>query len=314
MDSLYFFRTVDDDLLKDCACQCSDYDFSYSIEGQYRPLTPKGKGTIQLIDALEAWKIENDGLRIRRNINIEYPEVLQGPNGIACAGAEIGICIIWSNPTLSQMGYILPSSIRSCIGQVLYEFSYDFLPGEILGNLTLETIFYIKKASERVLPGEECLANETGMSLGQIDFVAIASANDFMDFPIREVSLTNEPLWWLELNSWEDPTQDPFNEEYVCLYLNSAHPACPKLGDSIKNIDVLVEIISAAYLMIIQKIDGMQLLNRTLTNNDLQAGSIAKIMYYFFDSCDPKPPTESIESMEKGILINVERMLKGEIE
>ena len=132
-----------------------------------------------------------------------------------------------------------------------------------------------------------------------------------MDFPIKEVKDPNMPLWWLELNQWDDPTQDPFNEDYVCLYLNSHYSFCPKVGDTIKNVDILVEIVSTAYLMIIKKIEEMGYLVPTLDGNNLEVGSISQAMYYFYTSCDPALKPESIDLLQKTIRINIERMLKG---
>lgn len=78
MENLSFYPTLTEELLEKCDCVCNKYDFSYLIEGSYRRLRPRGKSIIKLEDSLESWKIENDGLRICRQITIETPSCLYG--------------------------------------------------------------------------------------------------------------------------------------------------------------------------------------------------------------------------------------------
>ena len=80
---------------------------------------------------------------------------------------------------------------------------------------------------------------------------------------------------------------------------------------TIKNADLLVEIISTAYLMMIQKIDEMGYLNDTLNDVNLEPGSISKIIYYFYSSCSVPLKYEAIDSLQKTIHQNIEAMLKG---
>lgn len=298
-------------MLSDAGCTAGEYEFSYPLEGNYHRLQPKGKGTIKLEDDLETWKVENDGLRVLRKIAIEYPDAFKGPEGIACADAELGTCIIWSNRTLTQMGYIMPESNIRLGTTEIYNFSHLFPAGDIKGDLTLDTVVYIKRAAVQVRDNERHLMNEAGVSVGTIDTVNLSFDSIYMDFPIKDVNDSNQPLWWLEMKDWEDPRSDPFDEDHICLYLNSAYSYCPKVGDTIKNVDLLVEIITTAYLMIFNKIEEKGCLNATMNDSDLEPGSISKIMYYFYDSCDPKIRYESIEAMQKTIHQNIEFILKG---
>lgn len=312
MDNLSFYPTLTDSLIERAGCMVDKYEFSYLLEGNYHTLRPRGKSTVKLEDSLESWKIENDGLRICRQIVIEAPQELHGTSGVICSDAELGICIIWNNPHLTQMGYIMPDKVISVGGRVAYNFKYDFNPGEVKGDLILDTVLYVKTEAKTILPGEEALINEAGVIVGTLDSVALDFDSLYMDFPIKEVKDPGLPLWWLELNQWDDPTQNAFNEDYVCLYLNSEYKHCPKVGDTIKNVDILIEILSTAYLMIFKKIEEMGYLNQTLDGVDLDTGSISQVMYYFYTSCDPALKTEAIDSLQKTIRINIEKMLKGE--
>jgi len=311
LDNLFFFPTITQQLLRDAGCVCEDYRYGYFIEGAYHSLIPKGKRAVRLEDALDAWKIEIDGLRIHRRIIIEYPKLLQGKTGVACIGAELGVCIIWNNKSLSQMGYILPQQTSHEGNKLVFDFLHLFPPGEIKGDLLLDTVLYIKTAAKTVLTGEEALINEAGVTVGIIDSTALDFDSEYMDFPVRDVKESSQPLWWLELNQWDDPTQNSFTEDYVCLYLNSYYDYCPKVGDVIKNKELLIEIVSTAYLLIFLKIDDMGFLNRTINNVNLEPGSISMVMYYFYSSCDPDLKVECTDLLQKTIRQNIEKMLMG---
>lgn len=311
MENLFFFPMATEQLLQDAGLICERYDFSYKVDGFYHSLKSKGKNTIKLEDQLESWKIETDGLRISRRIIVEYPRLLYGPKGVACENSELGICIIWNNKYLTQMGCIKPSTVNHSDGKATYFFLHDFLPGEIKGDLVLDTVLYIKNKADKIMADEGHLINEAGVTVGEIDSVILDFDSIYMEFPVKEIKEKDYPLWWLELTQWEDPTQDTFTEDHVCLYLNSYYDYCPKVGESIKNIELLIEIITTSYLMIFQKIEGMNLLSRTIDGIDLEPGSISLIMNYFYSGSDPVLRFESIDTLHKTIHDNVERMLKG---
>jgi len=309
MDNLFFFPTTDEQMLADAGCYGSDYEFGYSLEGEYKALKQSGKNNLKLQDPLDVWTVENDGLRVMRMVTIEYPEVLKGPSGVACSDSEIGICIIWNNRALKQMGYIRPAETVRSQGKIGFIFFHDFRAGEIQGDLTLDTVLYIEKAARTVLPEEKHLINDAGVTVGVIDTFGINFSNINMDFPIIDVNDKDQPLWWLELDQWEDPRENMFNEDYVRLYLNSYYDCCPKVGETIKNLDLLIEIISSAYFLIFQKIEEMGFKNDTLNDINLEPGSISKIMFYFHSSNPLR--TESGTALMKSIHQNVEAMSKG---
>jgi len=314
MENLHFYPTITAEILDNAGCVCGKYDFSYRIEEQYKALRAKGKTTVRLEDSLESWKVENDGLRISRQISFEYPTFLYGDAGVAPSDSQLGVCIIWTNRNLTQMGYILPQSEADNNGKLIYNFLHEFEPGSIKGDLQLETVLYLKKSAEEVSEKEQNLVNIAGVTVGMIDEVSLDFDSLYMDFPIRDVKEKDQPLWWIEFNQWEDPTKDPFSEDTICLYLNSYYDYCPKVGDTIKNIELLIEIISTAYLMIFEKIRDMseQYFINTIDGIDLEPGSIGMVMNYFYRGCDPSLKTESIDMLQKTIRVNIEKMLRGE--
>ena len=311
MDNLFFYPTFNDDLRDSSGCLLSPYSFSYLFDGEYRDLIAKGKSTIKLDDSWESWKVETFGLHLQREVVFEYPNALYGEKGIACKNAEIGVCIVWTNKTLTQMGTILPESSYYSDAVLHFIFEHDFDIGEISGDLELETILYIKKPATDILQGETCLMNEAGVNIGVLDSCRLDFGSLYMDFPIQEVNSKKMPLWWLEINTLTDPRLDLFNEDNLCLYLNTAYDSCPRVGDKIKNEDVLIDIISTAYSMIFQKVTEMGFLPQTLNDVGLEPGSISKVLFYFWSSCEYPVDTSSFERLHKSIWLNVAKMISG---
>lgn len=64
--------------------------------------------------------------------------------------------------------------------------------------------------------------------------------------------------------------------------------------------------------MIIRKIEEAGYLNETLNDIELEPGSISKVMYYFYASCEIPLRYDSIDSLQKTIHQNIENMLRGE--
>lgn len=306
---MYFYPTLTDELLETAGISSTAYAYSYRIEDIDTKLIGKGKSVIKFDD--EAWKIERDGLRIRRRIVIEYPEVLYGSTGIACSGAELGVCIIWVNRLLTQMGTILPANEYMTDASKVYEFDYEFLPGTLKGDLNLEMQVYIKKSADNVLAGEKSLMNDEGVTVGIIDETSLDFGSMYMDFPIIEVNNKNQPMWWLELSDWSEPKEDLFNEDNLCIYLNTAYESCPKMGDTIKNGDVLVDIVTTAYVMLFRKVKDCNCLADTINDVGLEQGSISKMLFYFKDSCEQDIDFSSEERMHKSIWMNVAGMING---
>lgn len=90
MENLYFYPTLTEELRERAGFTISSFGFSYFYDDEYRDLKQKGKNTVKLEDSWESWKIEIDGLHLKRDITIEYPEVLYGEKGLACKDAVIG--------------------------------------------------------------------------------------------------------------------------------------------------------------------------------------------------------------------------------
>ena len=305
MQNIYFYPKLTDELLDACGCSTTKYKFTYSYQDKEFGLMQKGSSTIRVSDPREIWKIETEGLNLERTVKIAYPHLLYGKDGVACTGADIGICIIWTNKTLTQTGCILPEiDITTPQGRVC-KFSHIFGPGEIVGDLELTISMYIKRAATEVQTEEDSLMNEEGVSIGEIDSVVLDFNSVYMEFPIEEFKSDKEPLWWVEFSQWEDPkTSDGFTKDNICLYLNPYYAACPMTDGNIKNIDLLIDILATTYFMIFQRLSDDEL-HATQHDIGLQPNSICSILHQFLEDCaEPlhfEAPEKLLKSLQKEI-------------
>ena len=291
MENISLYPTLTQDMLQNSGYASEKYVYTYSYQGQIYGLRQKGTATVKLTDPLELWKIEEEGLIIDKTVRIAYPHLLKGPDGVACQNAELGLCIIWTNKALTQTGHILPETdITTPLGRTC-KFRYEFPSGTISGDLELLLIMYIKKSAVDVLPDEGALINEEGVTVGEIERTVLDFNSIYMEFPIEEYKSDKEPLWWVEFSEWEDPkTTDTFTKENICLYLNPYYDDCPapsmdSSGGSIKNMDLLIDILAQTYLLIFDRLSEDDL-RATKQNIGLSNNSICSILHQFIESCN----------------------------
>ena len=316
MQDLYFYPKLTPELKEACGYSSDKYIFSYEYQGEYHGLRQKGSSTLKLSDPLEIWKIETEGIRINKNVRIAYPQFLYGKDGIACQGAELGICITWTNKALTQTGIILPVNDvtlpqgRSC------KFEFSFAPGTILGDLELSLNLYIKKSAAEILPNEDSLMNEAGGSVGELETVVLDFSSIYMEFPIEEFKSEKEPLWWVEFSQWEDPkVSDLFTRDNVCLYLNPYYSCCPAPSTSgdestIKNLDLLIDILAQTYMLMFTRLSEDDL-RATQQDIGLSPNSICSILHQFIEECEEELHFETPEALLKSLQINIRKKLEA---
>ena len=316
MQDLYFYPKLTPELKEACGYSSDKYIFSYEYQGEYHGLRQKVSSTLKLSDPLEILKIETEGIRINKNVRIAYPQFLYGKDGIACQGAELGICITWTNKALTQTGIILPVNDvtlpqgRSC----KFEFSFD--PGTILGDLELSLNLYIKKSAAEILPNEDSLMKEAGVSVGELETVVLDFSSIYMEFPIEEFKSEKEPLWWVEFSQWEDPkVSDLFTRDNVCLYLNTYYSCCPEPSTSgdestIKNLDLLIDILAQTYMLMFTRLSEDDL-RATQQDIGLSPNSICSILHQFIEECEEELHFETPEALLKSLQINIRKKLEA---
>lgn len=315
MENILLYPTLSPEMLEAAGLSVDKYHFTYEYQEKYFSLHQKGSTTLKLSDSLEIWNVETEGLILDKTVCFAYPNLLKGKNGVACKGAEIGICIIWTNKKLTQTGIILPvSDVESPQGRNC-KFHYMFAPGRISGDLELSLSMFIKSEAGEILEDEEDLINEAGVTVGEIEHVVLDFNSLYMEFPIEEYKSENEPLWWIEFSEWEDPkTIDMFTKDSLCLYLNPYYDACPApstsdSSNSIKNFDLMVDILAQTYLMIFQRLSDDDL-KATRQNVGLTNNSICSILHQFIEDCYEELHWESPEKLLKSLQINIRKKLQ----
>lgn len=319
MEQLLFYPVMTPELSEKSGISVEKYKFTYTYEHKNYELEQRGMENLSLTDPLGIWDIETEGLSIDKTIRITYPERLKGRDGIVASGAELGVCIIWTNKKLTQTGIILPEEESATENDRKYKFRYSFDPGRISGDLELSVSVFVCEKSENLLPGEEHLINEKGVFVGELEHVKLNFENNYMDFPIEECCSDKEPLWWIEFSEWEDPKSiDRFTKDSFCLYLNTYYEGCPKpslsgSGKSMRNFDLLIDILSQTYLMIFQRLSDDDL-DDTRKNINLAPDSICSVLNWFIENCEGCMGLDwtSPERLLKSLQVNLRELYREE--
>lgn len=316
MQDICFYSQLTPDLQESCGYSSDKYIFTYHYQGEIHALQQKGTTTLRLIDALDIWDVESEGLHIEKTVRIAYPKLLYGPDGIACRDAEIGICIIWTNRKLTQTGIILPiSDVTTAHGRVC-KFDYSFQPGSISSDLDLEVSMYIMHSASNIHQDEENLINDTGATLGTAEGVSVDFNDRVMAFPIEEFPSDTDPLWWVEFSEWEDPRgTDMFTRDNVCLFLNPKYESCPVpsiTDNSIRNLDLLVDILAQTYLMMFYRLSEDDR-HATRLGIDLAPNSICSVLHQLIEECNDMDGLhfESPQMLLRSLQVNIRKKLEA---
>ena len=185
-----------------------------------------------------------------------------------------------------------------------------------MGDLELSLNLYIKKSAAELLPNEDSLMNEAGVSVGELETVVLDFSSIYMEFPIEEFKSEKEPLWWVEFSQWEDPkVSDLFTRDNVCLYLNPYYSCCPAPSTSgdestIKNLDLLIDILAQTYMLMFTRLSEDDL-RATQQDIGLSPNSICSILHQFIEECEEELHFETPEALLKSLQINIRKKLEA---
>lgn len=262
-----------------------EYQFSYTnAEGDF-PLNSEPvafrEDVVKLLDERCEWTPDTHQIIISRKLRIGIPVHLFGKNGLAPSNAIIGVAVEWTSKTSNQRGIVKAGSIRREDISPSLDLVHIFLPGQMCGSFSLSTILYIDQPGNPSAD-EQHLANTPGMVLGALDSCCVVIDGNGSVFPIVEVNVPAQPLWWVKCN-WTDPVVDAFDEDNVQICLNSAHKdyGLLQVKDGLKESSVLREVIASALAIIIQKVKDSEFWEDTLRGNGLTEGSVSQAVHYF---------------------------------
>ena len=272
--------------LKTCDVLERDYNISATIE-----------------DPRCEWYPEKYNLIYSDSVSIENPSVLFGKEGIASLKSSIGIAIRWMSIKSEHRGIIPVGDFSYTEKELTFTADYKFEKSVLKGSLVLETILYLKSYGQADID-ETHLASDTGTVFGVINTREIFIDGNGSIFPIATVSDPSKPLWWVYYDSL-DPLQDPFDDEYVEIRLNRAHPAYEllKIDTSLKESVLFVEILASALLVIVESVQetlGPDW-HAVLNGQQFARGSVAEAIYHFviklgWDTSSPSQLAQSIHS------------------
>lgn len=288
-NNIRFYPHVTEDNCTSFGIEVKEYTLSYSDNGNDTMLSYSQSPGVIEIDTTTArtWKVGN-GLRIRKSVVIKNPDLLKGEKGVVPKEGDFEVILVWKNKTFAQAGCILPvaKTVIEDSAETQYDYDYSFEKGAVGGNIELVVSLIVSKAAESVGDKEQILMNVPGVFVGEIESVTIYTDDNTYEFPINDsIEDETKPMWWLEI-SWDDPLVDDFfAQENLCIYLNKAFPTCPVDNGKIRNKEMLVDILSTAYLMIIEKIKSNDEFFVGVSQGCSAHGSIGFVIERFVNQC-----------------------------
>lgn len=228
----------------------------------------------------DSWDYVEKGLGISGNLILGSPSSLFGPTQMVNADAELGIALQWVSKQSSQQGIIPLATITSTTpDNILIPMNYYFHKDKLFGEVQISLVIYLKKASRNSMRGQ---AKLSGTILGKlVEWVVILDGSG-STFPIVIVNELDKPLWYVDFN-YSEPLVEPFDKEYIAIYLNKAHAAFPSIQKPKTKIDqaLYVEFLSGALQLILQNlmesVDWQEIQN----GENCEEGSIGQVMHYF---------------------------------
>ncbi|MBM6618661.1 hypothetical protein [Bacillus suaedaesalsae] len=96
------------------------------------------------------------------------------------------------------------------------------------------------------------------------------------------VNEPNKPLWYVDFN-YSEPLVEPFDKEYIAIYLNKAHIAFPSVQKPKTKIDqaLYIEFLSSALQLVLQNLMECPDWQDIQDGRNCEEGSIGEVMYYF---------------------------------
>lgn len=287
-NDILLYPSLNEELKNKIRFQTRQYDFYYlDKDGEKHILDTEPvelSTTVNVLVDDGIWNQDEYILGVRRNGRLSTVKCLFGPSGIACASACLGIAVIWTSADSKQRGSIPVAKFDSNSDSVELKFNKNFMKAQLRGEIKFTTVIYIESEGKPELT-ESHLANQAGTIVGELDNYTIKLDGNKSLFPVYEVSMKNQPLWFVKCD-WSDPTIDSF-EDYVSININTAHKNYKYLDITQKtyNPQLMTEVMAAALCTIIEKVRHQTVeWDQIMNNEELETGSVGHAIYYFMDT------------------------------
>lgn len=292
---IFLYPSLTEDL-RSSVFQSKPYVLSYEdAYGNEKDLEYEPSEISSLINCIKTdgvWDADKNNLYIRRTIALRKYQKLFGPDGIACRTAKLGVSMVWTSSDSRQRGaqkIMIICADEACREDkndhsfAEGELDFEFTCAMVRGDVSLSIVIYIAEAG-CPCEDETHLANEEGFVLGEFDSLVLRFDGTGSLFPVFEVHDSSKPLWYVRCD-WTDVMTDSFADA-VSINLNTAHPDYKYINSTEKTfcMPLLRENLSAALCCIIEKIRSEGELDHVLGEQDLETGSVAEAIRYFFDT------------------------------
>lgn len=303
-----------DEALEELLNVSKDYHFFYREEDGFTHFlnqTEDYEYKILLNNEDDSWDYVEKGLGLTGSITLGEASSLFGPTQLVAADAEIGIALQWVSKQSSQRGIVPISTItNNTPNDFVIPFEYYFFNDKLFGEVNISLIIYLKKPSQKSLSGQ---ANLAGIILGTLIEWDIVLDGEGSTFPIVIVEEQNSPLWYVDFN-YTEPLIEPFNKEYIAIYLNKSHVAFSAIYEPKTKLDqsLYVEFLASALQLILQNLMEFEEWQDIQHGKNCEGGSIGQVIYYFKTTL--KWDFDTPEKLAISLRKDLERLVKlGEL-
>ncbi|MES9683258.1 hypothetical protein ABWK22_10115 [Gottfriedia acidiceleris] len=228
----------------------------------------------------DSWDYVEKGFGILGNVILGNPSSLFGPLQLVNGDAQLGLALQWLSKQSSQRSIIPLTTITSnTSNDVNIPFEYYFHKNKLFGEVQLSLVIYLKKASRNNIRGQ---AQLSGTILGQLDEWVVILDGSGSTFPIVIVNESDKPLWYVDFN-YSEPLVEPFDKEFIAIYLNKAHDAFESIHKPKTKLDIAlyVEFLAGAMQLIVQNLMDCPDWQDIQDGKNCEEGSIGQVMHYF---------------------------------
>jgi len=260
-DLLFYFR--EEDGSKQILNQTLDYEFKTLLRNEY-----------------DNWDYVENGIGLSGSVTLGYPTSLFGPTRLVNADAELGIALQWLSKKSSQRGVVPIATITNKTpDDLIIPIDYYFPKDKLFGEVIISLIVYLKKASLNSMRGQ---AQVSGAILGELEEWFVILDGSGSTFPIVIVNEPDKPLWFVDFN-YSEPLIEPFDKEYIAIYLNKAHDAFKFVYTPKTKFDLVlyVEFLASAIHLILQNLMNCPDWQDIQDGRNCEEGSIGQVMHYF---------------------------------
>lgn len=228
----------------------------------------------------ESWDYGQYGFGLAGSVTINDTAALFGIDKLVQADAVLGLALQWMSKQSSQRGIIPIGVVTNTVPQPLtVSFEHYFEPDLLFGEVHVSVVLYLKQPSASTNGGQASLQ---GTILGVIEDKCVILDGEGSTFPIVVVNEPDKPLWYVDFN-YSEPLIEPFEKDYIAIYLNRAHPAFTAVQNPSNPVEMslYVSMLAGALQLILQNLMQCAEWSDIQIGENCEEGSIGQVIHYF---------------------------------